>query len=319
VKCLPPSDGSIHTASALLLNLGAHRKLEGLPTVSVIMPNLNMGRFIGTAVQSVLDQSFEDFELVVIDSGSTDDSVQIVEGIAKTDDRVRLLVDTSRKGVSYARNRAMKEASGRYYSFVDSDDLIRPQRLALIVGALERAPQHIAFSDLFRIDEDGRVIRESLLSRLPDEGHAYASILTRQVQGQHTMVIPASAIEKVGGFDESIYWGEDFDLLLRLTQVYEVTLIKEPLYGYRRHSASASTSTPIRSKGEAYISILESNLKRNWGSLDNETRLKTILRIQGIAKESHVMNKYISWKIDPRFVRLVSLRLAQRALHRTHD
>jgi glycosyltransferase involved in cell wall biosynthesis len=283
------------------------------------MPNLNMGRFIGTAVQSVLDQSFEDFELIVVDSGSSDESVSEVERLSKGDDRVKLLVDTSKKGVSYARNKAMRLASGRYYSFVDSDDVIRPQRLALMVEALERLPQHIAFSDIFRIDENGRVIRSSLLGRLPDEGNAYASILTRQIQGQHTMMVPASAVEKVGGFNESISWGEDFDFLLRLTEIYRVAIVKEPLYGYRTHEASASACTPIRSKGTAYINIIESSLQKNWGLLDNETRLKAISRIQGIAKESHLMAKNVRWKIDPRFVRLVSLRLAEKVLHRTHD
>lgn len=283
------------------------------------MPNLNMGRFIGTAVRSVLDQSFKDFELIVVDSGSSDESVPTVEGLARGDDRVRLLIDTSKKGVSYARNRAMREASGRYYSFIDSDDVIKPQRLALMVEALERAPQHIAFSDLFRIDENGRVIRDSLLGRLPDEGYAYASILTRQVQGQHTMMIPVSAIEKVGDFNESISWGEDFDLLLRLAEIYQVVLVKEPLYGYRIHNTSASANTPTKSKGTAYINIIESSLQKNWDLLNNETRLKAILRIQGIAKESHIMVKYVSWKIDPRYVRLASLRMTEKILHPIHD
>jgi len=272
--------------------------------VSVIMPNLNKGRFIATAIQSVLNQTYKDLELIVVDSGSTDDSISTIESLAKSDARVRLIVDRTKMGVSYARNRAMKEAQGRYQCFLDSDDIFRPERVQKMVEALRDNPKHVAFTDVFSIDEAGRTLRGTFIDRLPAEGDAYVSVLTKQMQGQHTVMVPSSALEVIGGFDESMTWGEDFDYLLRLTEEYRVVLVKQPLYGYRRYGASTSGTTPAKSKGRAYIKVLESNLGKNWDRLDGDAKFMTIVRIQEIARESNIVSKYMSWKVNPRYLRL---------------
>ena len=278
------------------------------------MPNWNMGRYIGSAVQSVLSQSYKDLELIVVDAGSTDESISIVENFAKADSRVRLIMERPRKGVSNARNVGMKESTGKQLCFIDSDDIFMPTRIGKMVDALQHGSDSIVFTDVFRIDRDGTVLRSSFIDRLPDAGNAYASVLTRQIQGQNTMMIPTSAQGSVGYFDESIRWGEDFEYLLRLTERYGVLLVKEPLYGYRKHENSASSLTAYQSKGRAYIRILESNLERNWEKLDSLTKLRVIWRIQDIAKESHAIDKYVSWKTSPRFLKLRALKLIREKL-----
>jgi glycosyltransferase involved in cell wall biosynthesis len=276
------------------------------------MPNWNNGRFIATAIQSVVNQTYVDFELIVVDDGSSDTSPSIVEGLAKTDSRIRVTVNGTRRGASYSRNKGMKEASGRYLCFIDSDDVFKPDRLGKMVEALQKSSDHIAFTDIFTIDENGKLLRDSFLERLPSEGDAYASILTDQKQGQGTMMIPASAPGAVGYFDETMSWGEDFDYLLRLAQAYDVVLIRQPLYGYRRHGTSTSALTHAGSKGEAYIKVLESNLERNWDGLDDATKFRVIRRIQNTARESQMVGKYLGWKISPTYLRLTFDRVMSR-------
>lgn len=276
------------------------------------MPNWNKGRFIATAIQSVLDQSYTEFELIVVDDGSSDNSLSVLEDLAKTDSRIRVIANRTNRGSSYSLNRGMKEASGRYFCFIGSDDLFKPERIEKMVEALQSSQHHIAFTDIFTIDESGKVLRDSYLDRLPVEGDAYASILTDQKQGQGTMMIPASAPRAVGYFDESMRWGEDFDYLLRLTKRYKVVVVRQPLYGYRRYGTSTSSSTSTRLKGRVYINVLESNLEKNWEELDDITRFRVIRRIQSTARESQIMSKYIKWKISPTYLRLTFDRVMQR-------
>lgn len=283
-----------------------------MPATSVIMPNWNKGRYIATAIQSVLQQSESDFELIVVDDSSSDESLSILERIAKTDSRMRLIVNESNRGPSYCRNVGMKKALGKYLCFVDSDDILMPERTRKMKEVLDGNKQLIVFTDIFTIDEDGRLLRGSHAGRLPSEGNAYSSVLTCQLQGQSTMMMPASAIEDVGFFDESMRWGEDFEFLLRLVQKYEVALVQEPLYGYRRHRLSTSVMTDNKRKGEAYIKVLESNLQKNGGELDDATRFSVIRRIQYIARESHLTTKYLRWETSPTYLGLLLSRVGKR-------
>jgi GT2 family glycosyltransferase len=125
------------------------------------------------------------------------------------------------------------------------------------------------------------------------------------------MMFPASVIQEVGYFDESLSWGEDLDYVLRMTERYKVVLVREPLYGYREHGSSMTSLTPIRSKGEAICGILESNLKRNWNTLDEMTKYRTIRRIQNTAKESNIRRKYLIWWINPTFLRIAAKRFVK--------
>jgi glycosyltransferase involved in cell wall biosynthesis len=282
-----------------------------LALVSVVMPNYNKEQFILLAIQSVLQQTFRDFELVIVDDGSTDNSLAIIKEVAKTDGRIKVLTNAANVGPSFTLNKAMNAATGQYICFIDSDDVFRPERLERMVDALKERPGYIAYTDIFLIDKDGEVIRNSYLGSMGStpEGDAYAYALSEWVQGLATMMIPATATQEVGHFDESLSWGEDFDYVLRLTERYKVALVREPLYGYRRHASSMSALTSIKSKGEAYCRILESNLERNWGNLDERTKFRTIRRIQRTAKESHIRSKYLKWWINPTFLRVASKRL----------
>ncbi|MDH2899450.1 MAG: glycosyltransferase family A protein, partial [archaeon] len=104
-----------------------------MPQISVVMTNYNKDRFIMQAVESILNQTFADFELIIVDDASMDSSRQILNELAKSDPRIKLIVNNTNMGPSYCRNRALKMATGKYISFVDSDDMIRAERLEKMV------------------------------------------------------------------------------------------------------------------------------------------------------------------------------------------
>ncbi len=168
--------------------------------VSVIMANYNKGHFINEAIGSVLSQTLTDFELIVVDDASTDDSLSIVRKAAKADNRIKILTNETNSGVSFALNKGMKAVSGKYVCFIDSDDLFRPERIEKMVDALKGRLDYIAYTDIFRIDKDSKVINASYLGskRLPPDGDAYAYLLREWIWGLSTMMFPASVISEVG-------------------------------------------------------------------------------------------------------------------------
>ena len=130
--------------------------MSGSPAVSVIMPVWNAAATLGEAADSVLAQSRPDWELLLIDDGSTDGSRELAEGFAARDARARVLGDGVNRGPAAARNRGIRAARGRWIAFLDADDRWRPEKLAVQIGYMERAGAPFTFAALDRIDEGGR-------------------------------------------------------------------------------------------------------------------------------------------------------------------
>ncbi|MBX3727236.1 MAG: glycosyltransferase family 2 protein [Xanthomonadales bacterium] len=134
--------------------------------VSVVMPMYNAERFLRRPVESVLAQSHGDLELVVVDDGSRDGSVALVEDYARRDPRVRLIRSLRNGGVAAARNQALDAASGRYVAFLDSDDWWEPDKLAIQLAVLQAGPAALTYSAYQRVAEDGSPLG---VVRPPDE------------------------------------------------------------------------------------------------------------------------------------------------------
>ena len=111
-----------------------------MPTVSVLIPCYNQGRFLSETLESLLAQTFGDWECLIVDDASTDDSAAVATRYAEKDARIRVLSQPENDGVAVARNRALKESRGRYILFLDADDLITPDYMALAVAALDADP-----------------------------------------------------------------------------------------------------------------------------------------------------------------------------------
>ena len=194
------------------------------PTVSVIIPTFNRWPWVGEAIESVLAQSFADFELIVVDDGSTDDTAR---ELAKFGSRLRLLRQPNR-GVSAARNLAVRHGRGSYLAFLDSDDLWLPEKLAVQTSFMEQNPAvQICQTEEIWI-RNGIRVNPKAKHRKPS-GEIFFPSLKLCLVSPSAVMLTRKLFERVGGFDENFPVCEDYDLWLRIAVDHSVSLIDEAL------------------------------------------------------------------------------------------
>jgi glycosyltransferase involved in cell wall biosynthesis len=166
----------------------ANRGEITVPVVSVLMPVFNRENLVGDAIQSILDQTFEDWELIILDDASTDGTLQVCESYAARDGRIRVHKNEKNLGVGGTRNRLLSLASGQYFAIQDSDDISVPERLAWEVEVLESKPEIGLVSGVVAyLDDEGRVIQhfpESLhrSEQYPQDKKAMVRLLYRNCE-----------------------------------------------------------------------------------------------------------------------------------------
>jgi glycosyltransferase involved in cell wall biosynthesis len=232
-----------------------------MPKISLITPCFNVAPFIGEALASVAAQTVTDWEHVIVDDGSTDDSGAIVEAVSARDARVKLLRQTNR-GVCAARNAGFRACSpsSQYLLFLDADDYLEPQMLEVLCGHLDVHPEAgIAYCDYSRIDESGRPLpAEPPIPRYvpsalgmrqlpPSEPRTpLESIVCGAPVLESLSVLRRSAYEQTPGWPESFgQHGEGTELFTRMALVSEVHFVPRPLYRYRKR-AGQSTSDELK-------------------------------------------------------------------------
>ena len=209
------------------------------PPVSVLMPVYNGEPYVGAAVWSILDQTFPDFELLVIDDGSRDDSLQTLSALARRDARLRL-VSRENRGLVATLNELIAMARGRYVARMDADDLSQPARLARQVAFMDANPAIVALgSRAVFIDSDGLPITE-FIDHLTHEQIERA--LLRPVIGilHPTVMMRRDALVAAGGYRADFPHVEDLDLFLRLGEAGRLENLPDVLLQYRVHVASVS-------------------------------------------------------------------------------
>jgi glycosyltransferase involved in cell wall biosynthesis len=214
--------------------------MSELPTVSVLMTVHNTERYVGKAVESILKQTFTDFEFLILDDGSGDRSLSILNRYAQQDTRISVISQPN-QGIPKARNTLLHQAKGEFIAVLDSDDIALPHRLARQVEFLRQHPDVMCVGSCYQIiDEAGRL----LLSRygMPETDEAIQTSLLAGYGGIHQPCImfrrsPAIA---VGGYDETMPVCEDLDLWLRLGELGKLVNLSEPLTQYRIHNRSIS-------------------------------------------------------------------------------
>ncbi|MBI4317895.1 MAG: glycosyltransferase [Chloroflexi bacterium] len=201
--------------------------------VSVIIPVYNCERFIAEAVDSVLAQSFRDFELIVVDDGSTDRTAEVVKSYGP---RLTYIYQTNQER-SAARNAGIRRASGQYLAFLDADDIWLPQKLERQIEVFDRAPEiGLVHSWAYFIDGSSQRLTFGTrnLAGSPEAGNrAFESLLFGNFIASPTPVIRAQCVRELGPFDESLVHVEDWDMWLRISARYPIAFVPEPLAGYR--------------------------------------------------------------------------------------
>jgi glycosyltransferase involved in cell wall biosynthesis len=227
--------------------------------ITVIMPAYNSGLYIKEAIDSILNQSFFDFELLIIDDGSTDNTVKIIKSY--TDKRIRLVQNEKNFGITKTRNRGLKENKSDYLAFLDSDDMALPHRLEKQLNFLEKNTDFgMVGSYVKTIDSAGKLTGVAWKNNLPPEKIS-SILLFRNYFTQSAIMIRKEAIpeEGYGPFEPT----EDFDLWIKISQKWKVWNLPDYLVKYRIHEKGASkTKMDAQNKSLNFILINQlENLK----------------------------------------------------------
>ena len=207
------------------------------PTVSVVIPAYNYGQFVIEAVDSVLTQTFTDFELIVVDDGSTDDTR---DRLAPYLDRIRYIRQENR-GLSAARNAGIRAAHGRLIAFLDADDTWMPNKLAVQV------PVILAHEDVGLIACTSRRFDEPVPGEVPSPATTEISVdelVIRTRFGPGSVICRTECFDACGLFDEELRSAEDRDMWIRIARKYRVLCLEAPLWRYRVHHTSMSYNVP---------------------------------------------------------------------------
>ena len=218
------------------------------PLVSIIMPAFNAGKYIAESIQSVLEQTYTKWELIVVDDGSTDNTGEIVRSFMSTERRIKYIFQQN-SGQGKARNTAIENSSGELVAFLDSDDLWASDKLTLQLKVMEETKADLIFSDALIFSEGEEAIKTLTFSMLCPEflyGRYGGTEMFRLLFAYNriptlTVLTRKDILKKVRLFDEKREYQncEDYDLWLKLAGNGAVFLgMKESLAQYRRHSAS---------------------------------------------------------------------------------
>ena len=195
-----------------------------MPLVTVIIPTYNRREYLKEALDSVLAQDFTDFELFVIDDGSTDKTASLVEKHA--DPRIKYRFQEKR-GASAARNRGIAEASGKYISFLDSDDLWKKDKLSIQLSFMIERKLLISYTDEIWIRNNARV--NPMKKHQKYSGRIYEKCLPLCIISPSSVMIKRGLFDEVGLFDEELPVCEDYDLWLRIASRHPVGFIDKKL------------------------------------------------------------------------------------------
>lgn len=207
---------------------------EKSPNVSIIIPTYNRVNLVGRSIKSVLDQSYKDCEIIIVDDGSSDNTEEEIRRYQKDDDRIRFIKHGTNKGAAAARNTGIKASRGHYIAFQDSDDTWEPEKLEKQLRVFENAPAEVGvvYTDMWRWHAEKRKYLPAPTIK-PEEGIIYRQVLSRVMGiGIGTAMIRKDCFDLSGMFDESLRRLEDTELFIRLSEFYCFLHIKEPLINY---------------------------------------------------------------------------------------
>lgn len=223
------------------------------PLVSIVMPVYNRERYLTAAISSVLNQTYRDFELLIWDDGSTDRSLDIAHDYAQQDARVRVIA-AAHQGTAYALKGAYAAAKGTYIGQVDSDDALDFRALELTVPVLNSHPEvGMVYTDHWEMNAGGQVQGVGHRCQIPYSPER----LLIDFMTFHFRLLRRSVYEQIGGFREAFESIEDYDLCLRLSEVTEVWHLNQPLYYYRLHPTSVSSTRTIEQVLRSKLAINE--------------------------------------------------------------
>ncbi|MBM7095808.1 glycosyltransferase [Bacillus sp. H-16] len=236
-------------------------KLEVAPLVSVITPAYNAERFIAQTIESVINQSFHDWEMIIVDDCSTDRTISIIKDFANRDRRIQAIQLSDNSGAAIARNEAINKSRGRYLAFLDSDDQWLPEKLEKQLGFMKEKGAAFSFTDYIFIDETGK--ETGAVTEVP-ECVSYKDLLKENMIGCLTVMIDREKTGYVKMID--IRTRQDYVLWLELCKRgFNALGLQEPLSKYRvvEGSVSSNKMKMAKQNWKVYREIEKLNLVKS--------------------------------------------------------
>lgn len=244
---------------------------ENLPLISIILPVYNGEKYMRKSIESCLAQTWKNWELLIVDDGSTDQSAEIAKFYVQQDSRIRYYKNRKNMKLPRTLNHGFYHAKGEYLTWTSDDNYYDPEALERMANALMQEHCDFVFAGCRIIDDEERqlstiVAPEDYKNAIWDYDFVGACFLyTRKVY------------ETIGGYDPNLFLGEDYDYWMRIFASFEVTCIRDLLYSYRRHGRSLS-ATHLEGQYEAK----EKALIKNFAQKKNPTMLDRFYYYRGL-------------------------------------
>ncbi len=214
-----------------------------MPKVSIIIPAYNSANLIGKTIESVCNQTFKDWELLIIDDGSTDKTKEIIESFCRKDERIKYFYQANSGAPAGPKNTALKQAVGEYIAFLDHDD----------EWVKEKLDRHLLFFANSKNPNLGLVVSNAMIvnkidnsrfeHKLPMQINPLTALLERNfIFCSSGVSVRREVFSRVGFFDENFKYGDDWDMWLRIALAYDFGYIHEPLYYFNRHEKTVTNN-----------------------------------------------------------------------------
>lgn len=249
---------------------------EKQPVASILMPVFNGEKFLAESINSVLAQTWMDFEFIIIDDGSTDNSLEIIRSFS--DPRIRLLCNEVNSGLIFTLNKGILQAKGKYIVRHDCDDLMRPDRLRLQISLLEENPGVVLVGSWLQLIDENGVPAGRWRYPETDIGIRWAQLFNSAVS-HPSAVYRAEVIQKLGGYDPDFLHAEDYELWARMSMQGKVANIGKFLVDYRVHPESV-TSKYSESQLQTRVTIAAKNIADCVGCQLDTKNIKLLIQME---------------------------------------
>lgn len=264
-----------------------------MPRVSVIIPTYNREHIVLNAIQSVIDQTFKDFEIIVVDDGSKDRAEETVKN--KYGDKIHYFYQMN-KGVPAARNQGIKIARGEYIAFLDDDDIWLPEKLRHQVTLLDSYLNvGLVYTNYYKVQSGKKSANTYFDIFRPYRGRVLRELYKKNNICPSSVVLRKKCIDKVGLFDESLSQAEDYDLWLRLAVHYDFDFIEKPLVLYDASLGGGRVSSNVINNLKWTRVCLE-KMKKSYPEILKENEVEIQKRFASLA---YLLSRYLM--IDERY------------------
>jgi len=205
-----------------------------MATVSIIVPTFNDQRYVSDALKSIFSQSYTDYEIIVVDGGSTDGTLEVLK---QQEGKITFFRQQG-KGVSQAKNEAIGRSKGEYITFLDADDLWYPDKLKIQVDFLNAHPEYgFCSSDVDFFNKKGIMVKGAISQeKKPRSGNVFDELLSNNFISSATIFLRRECFDKAGVFNEKNFYAEDTDMWLRIAKYFQLGYIPRVLSKYRVHA-----------------------------------------------------------------------------------